>query len=155
MAETKLIALDLDGTLLNTSKQLTKRNEEALRRAAREGVQIVPATGRIYEIIPDFIRSLDFVNYMIVANGSWVMKMSDMSVAYRAEIPCGSGKTTTIVECARRLAMTDGSLKILFLAFNKSIADKLKTYTTGKWCVNSASLYRILNGLLPIAVMAL
>ena len=88
MAETKLIALDLDGTLLNTSKQLTKRNEEALRRAAREGVQIVPATGRIYEIIPDFIRSLDFVNYMIVANGSWVMKMSDMSVAYRAEIPC-------------------------------------------------------------------
>ncbi|MCR5072213.1 MAG: Cof-type HAD-IIB family hydrolase [Clostridiales bacterium] len=88
MAETKLIALDLDGTLLNTSKQLTKRNEEALRRAAHEGVQIVPATGRIYEIIPDFIRSLDFVNYMIVANGSWVMKMSDMSVAYRAEIPC-------------------------------------------------------------------
>lgn len=41
----------------------------------------------------------------------------------------GSGKTTTIVECARRLSMTDGSLKILFLAFNKSIADKLKTYT--------------------------
>ena len=49
MAETKLIALDLDGTLLNTSKQLTKRNEEALRRAAREGVQIVPATGRIFD----------------------------------------------------------------------------------------------------------
>ena len=42
----------------------------------------------------------------------------------------GSGKTTTIVECARRLAMTDGSLKILFLAFNKSIADKLKEKTT-------------------------
>lgn len=41
----------------------------------------------------------------------------------------GSGKTTTIVECARRLAMADGSLKILFLAFNKSIADKLKTHT--------------------------
>lgn len=41
----------------------------------------------------------------------------------------GSGKTTTIVECARRLAMTDGSLKILFLAFNKSVADKLKVHT--------------------------
>ena len=89
MTDTRLIALDLDGTLLNTSKQLTKRNEEALRRAAREGVQIVPATGRIYEIVPDFIRGLDFVNYMIVANGSWVMKLSDMSVVYRAEIPCG------------------------------------------------------------------
>ncbi|MBQ6426402.1 MAG: HAD family phosphatase [Clostridia bacterium] len=88
MAETKLIALDLDGTLLNTSKQLTKRNEDALRRAAAEGVQIVPATGRIYEIIPDFIRALDFVNYVIVANGSWVLRTSDMTVMYRAEIPC-------------------------------------------------------------------
>lgn len=41
----------------------------------------------------------------------------------------GSGKTTTIVECARRLAMTDGSLRILFLAFNKSIADELSRRT--------------------------
>ncbi|MBR5805124.1 MAG: HAD family phosphatase [Clostridia bacterium] len=89
MAEPKLIALDLDGTLLNTSKLLTKGNEEALRRAAEEGVQIVIATGRTYAIIPDFIRALDFVHYAIVANGSWVLKLSDMSVIYRAEIPCG------------------------------------------------------------------
>ena len=88
MAEPKLIALDLDGTLLNTSKLLSKGNEEALRRAAGEGVQIVIATGRTYGIIPDFIRALDFVNYAIVANGSWVLKTSDMSVIYRAEIPC-------------------------------------------------------------------
>ena len=43
----------------------------------------------------------------------------------------GSGKTTTGVECAKRIHATYPEKTILFLAFNKSIADKLKTETDG------------------------
>ena len=40
-----LIALDLDGTLLTSQKQLSPRNLAALTRAAELGIEIVPATG--------------------------------------------------------------------------------------------------------------
>ena len=37
-----LIALDLDGTLLDSQKNLSERNRRALERCARMGIQIVP-----------------------------------------------------------------------------------------------------------------
>ena len=40
----RLIAFDLDGTLLNSDKVLTPRNREALERAAEKGILIVPTT---------------------------------------------------------------------------------------------------------------
>ena len=64
-----IIAVDLDGTLLDSNKRLTTRNLYALENAAEEGWEIVPATGRLYSGMPDFIRELPFVNYVIAANG--------------------------------------------------------------------------------------
>ena len=43
----KLIALDLDGTLLLPDKSLSARNRAALDAAAAAGIRIVPATGRL------------------------------------------------------------------------------------------------------------
>lgn len=43
----------------------------------------------------------------------------------------GSGKTTTCIECAKRLASANPEHNILFLAFNKSVAEKLKEETAG------------------------
>ncbi len=42
----KLIAVDVDGTLLNSQHELTERTIQALRRAATQGVRVVVATGR-------------------------------------------------------------------------------------------------------------
>ena len=42
----KLIALDLDGTLLNSEKVISAGNFAALSLAAEQGHVIVPATGR-------------------------------------------------------------------------------------------------------------
>ena len=42
----KVLALDLDGTLTNSQKQITPRTEAALRKAAALGVRIVLASGR-------------------------------------------------------------------------------------------------------------
>jgi hydroxymethylpyrimidine pyrophosphatase-like HAD family hydrolase len=45
----RLIAFDLDGTLLNAAKILTPRNKLALERAAEKGILIVPTTGSCEE----------------------------------------------------------------------------------------------------------
>ncbi|CIW08439.1 Cof family protein [Streptococcus pneumoniae] len=46
MADIKLIALDLDGTLLTTDKRLTDRTKETLKAARDRGIKVVLTTGR-------------------------------------------------------------------------------------------------------------
>ena len=83
----RIIALDLDGTLLNSNKELTERNYRALEAAAAKGIQIVPTTGRFYDGMPQMIRELPFVNYAITINGAHVHNVHTGEVLYRAEIP--------------------------------------------------------------------
>ena len=81
-----LIALDLDGTLLDGKKHLSPRNRRALELAAAAGVQIVPCTGRFFRGMPDVVRSLPFVRYAITINGAEVLDAARDRALYRAEI---------------------------------------------------------------------
>lgn len=87
MKDIRIIALDLDGTLLNANKELTERNYRALEAAAARGIEIVPTTGRFYDAMPQVIRDLPFVNYAITINGAQVAHVRTGDVLYRAEIP--------------------------------------------------------------------
>ena len=82
-----IIALDLDGTLLNSDKQLTEGNRRALERAYEAGYAIVPTTGRFYGGMPQCIRELPFVRYIITINGAEVADLETGEVIYSAEIP--------------------------------------------------------------------
>lgn len=82
-----IIALDLDGTLLTSSKTLSPDNLTALQRAAQAGWAIVPTTGRFYNGMPQTIRELPFVRYAITVNGAEVLDVPTGEVIYRAEIP--------------------------------------------------------------------
>ena len=83
----KILALDLDGTLLDSDKKLTPGNRAALERAARAGIHIVPTTGRFYGGMPECIRELPFIRYVITINGAQVADLQTGQVLYRAEIP--------------------------------------------------------------------
>ena len=83
----KILAFDLDGTLLDDSKQIPQDNIDAIKRAAARGVQIVPATGRIYKGIPEALKSLPFMRWFITANGSYLYDAVEDRAAARAEIP--------------------------------------------------------------------
>jgi len=70
---TRLIAIDIDGTLLPSSGiRISERNQEALRRAEAEGVHIVIATGRrqAYAIPVLELAGLSPETYMISSNGT-------------------------------------------------------------------------------------
>ena len=83
----KIIALDLDGTLLTTDKRLTEENRRALERAAEKGIEIVPSTGRFYKGMPDVIKDLDFIHYAITINGAEVLDLRKDTVIYGSDIP--------------------------------------------------------------------
>ena len=82
----KLIALDLDGTLLNSDKVVSQRNFAALSRAAEQGHVIVPATGRALRAIPEQVMAFPFLHYAITINGAKVSDTRSGAVFLRAEI---------------------------------------------------------------------
>ena len=82
-----IIALDLDGTLLNSHKELSRVNLQVLEKAAAKGFAIVPTTGRFYGGMPDFIKALPFVDYAITINGAQVQDLAEQKTVYRAELP--------------------------------------------------------------------
>jgi len=100
MPDIKIISLDLDGTLLTTDKQLSPGNRAALERAARAGVQIVPTTGRFYHAMPQVIRELPFVRYVISINGAAVADLETGDTLCKAEIP--KERALAIYEYLRR-----------------------------------------------------
>lgn len=83
----KLIALDLDGTLLTREKNLSVRTRHALTEAAAQGHLIVPATGRALRAIPEEILSLPFLRYVISINGASVSDEQAGERLYSANIP--------------------------------------------------------------------
>lgn len=76
MKPIRLIALDLDGTLLDSEKNLPARNREALARCAEMGIHIVPATGRAADGVTAQVRSIPGVRYAITTNGGAVVDLS-------------------------------------------------------------------------------
>lgn len=80
----KLIALDLDGTLLNGAKQITPRTLQVLYEAALKGIMIVPSTGRSVDGIPDKIVSLPFIQYALTLNGAVVVDIRSKEVIHQS-----------------------------------------------------------------------
>ena len=83
----RIIALDLDGTLLDSRKNLSDRNRDALAKAAAKGILIVPTTGRFFGMMPPAIRDLPFVRYAITINGAQVYDRETDTAIVRDEIP--------------------------------------------------------------------
>ena len=73
MAKYKILATDLDGTLLNSEAQIDGKNKKAIERVLELGVLFVPATGRTYGEIPEYVASNPAVRYIIHSNGGVVL----------------------------------------------------------------------------------
>ena len=70
MKNIRLVASDLDGTLFNTKKEITPRLHRALVQLHAQGICFVPATGRPLSTVPQSIKQLPFLRYIITSNGA-------------------------------------------------------------------------------------
>ena len=68
----KLLALDLDGTLLNEKKEITPRTWAALERARSQGVLVVPGTGRPAQGLPQVVRPMPGLRDVVSSNGATI-----------------------------------------------------------------------------------
>lgn len=72
----KLIAIDVDGTLLNSKSQISERTKRAIRKAVEKGAMIVIATGRRFCSAKPLVEGLG-VDLMIAAHNGVLLKRID------------------------------------------------------------------------------
>lgn len=66
----RLIAIDMDGTLLNSQDKISERNKEAILKAIDNGIHVVIATGRIYKSALHYHRYIGLKSPIIACNGA-------------------------------------------------------------------------------------
>lgn len=82
----RLLALDIDGTLLDPQFQISAANMSALRRAHEAGVEIVLGTGRRHTFAMPIAEALGFDVWLISSNGA-ITKSSRGELFHRDLLP--------------------------------------------------------------------
>lgn len=77
----KLVAFDLDGTLLQPDGSISEEDRQALKEAAAKGVELVVSTGRPYAGVPKVVEDLGF-HYAITTNGAAVYTYPGKELVY-------------------------------------------------------------------------
>lgn len=78
----KLVAIDLDGTLLNSYGEVSNENKQAIKNAINNGVEIVLSSGRIGDSVESIAHDLGANNYYISGNGSMLYNMKENKIEY-------------------------------------------------------------------------
>ena len=101
MKPIRMIAVDMDGTLLDSSQQIPKENAQALIEAARAGIAVVICSGRMVEDVSRFARESDIPCMIASGNGArllgaplpqaWVLAGEPSTVGSSSAIHLESG----------------------------------------------------------------
>lgn len=90
MNNTKILFLDLDGTLLNDQKEITEGNMRAIRKALSQGHRIVISTGRATFSALEQAKKLGLVSegcYAITFNGACISDLYTGKEIFRKTLP--------------------------------------------------------------------
>ncbi|NMB27099.1 MAG: HAD family phosphatase [Tissierellia bacterium] len=94
----KLIAIDMDGTLLNSQNKISERNIKALQEAIKRGIYVVLATGRILKSALYYSKFLESNNPIIACNGAIIYCGYGKDIIYEKTI--GVNLSKKIIELA-------------------------------------------------------
>jgi hydroxymethylpyrimidine pyrophosphatase-like HAD family hydrolase len=87
-ANIQLIAVDMDGTCLDGKKRVPKENLKAIQEACRQGIWVVPTTGRGLHTYPLPIQKLEGIRYVITSNGARITDRQTGKDIREKTIPC-------------------------------------------------------------------
>lgn len=85
--KTRLIGLDLDGTLLTSGKVLTEQTKETLKKAISQGILVMPVTGRPITGIPKELLQIEGIQYAVTANGGRIVEVATGKSLYENLVP--------------------------------------------------------------------
>lgn len=96
----KAVAIDLDGTLLNSKHEISEFNLEVIEKLKREGVMVMISTGRLYSSLYKYKEKLKLDTPVICYNGAKVVDGKNDETIF--EINLNEDAVKKIVEVARK-----------------------------------------------------
>ena len=78
----KIIAIDLDGTLLNSYGEISNENREAIRKSKECGARVILASGRMPSSVKNFAIDLQTDRYIICGNGTSIYDIEKDETIY-------------------------------------------------------------------------
>lgn len=82
----KLIALDMDGTLLNSRNEISKRNVQAIHKAIDKGIYVILATGRMPASARYYAQTIGLDNPIISCNGAIIFNNDIKQIIYEEKL---------------------------------------------------------------------
>lgn len=70
--EIRLVATDIDGTLIDRTEQIPEALTEAVRRCQEQGICFALATGRTRELVTEIVKELGITGPYVIANGACI-----------------------------------------------------------------------------------
>lgn len=86
----KLLAVDMDGTCLDSKSKMSEKTVNALRSLSEKGIIVVPTTGRNLNCLPHRLKKENFYRYAITSNGACIYDMKEGKKIFNS---CISGET--------------------------------------------------------------
>lgn len=83
----KLVALDVDGTLLNQDRQISSPTRKAIRRVRELGIEVTLCTGRMFCTALPYAEELEVELPLVTYNGGLVMKPRTKEIIYQRSLP--------------------------------------------------------------------
>lgn len=77
LAKVDVVAVDLDGTLLNARADVDDLTASAIRRASAAGIRVIPATGRVLSVLPETLTAIQDIEYAVCCAGATVLRMDE------------------------------------------------------------------------------
>jgi hypothetical protein len=97
----RLLALDVDGTLLNSDEVVTPRTRAALERAQATGWHVVIVTGRPLPIALPVMHDLGLGEYVVAGNGATIAHLPSDAIVFQASMP--GAQVAVAIRTARSL----------------------------------------------------
>lgn len=126
MSKYKLIAFDMDGTLLNSQKEISKPTVIALNKAINYKKYVVLSTGRAIVELSDYKDELSNLQYGICESGALVYDFKNQKIIHQDTIPLPIIKKILDIACHKDIMihlLTNGNSVIC-----KDDLDKMKKY---------------------------
>ena len=78
----KLVAIDLDGTMLNSYGMVTENTKQAIKNTINKGTEVIIASGRPIDSIKTIAKEIGSENYFIAGNGALIYDIKKDEIIY-------------------------------------------------------------------------
>lgn len=126
----KLVAIDLDDTLLNNDAIITPRSKEAIKKSIEKGVIVTLATGRMFQSALPFAREIGLTSPLITYQGSLVKYADGREISH---LPLA----TDLAEQAVKLIRPKG------IHMNLYYSDDLYVFEVNKWAEQYSRMTKV------------